>query len=96
MKDLSDVFSKQHYVHKNFKGRFAIEAIMNVLLPQMTYENLPYTGEDVGYVWWQDIVNKGSGAEEREKKVHLIIEYCKQDTFVMVEIFRILNDIIRK
>ncbi len=96
MKDLSDVFSKQYYVHKDFKGRFAIEAVMNVLLPQMTYENLPYTGEDVGYVWWQDIVNKGSEAEERAKKIHLIIEYCKQDTFVMVEIFRILNEITQK
>ncbi|MBI1866533.1 MAG: DUF2779 domain-containing protein [Candidatus Staskawiczbacteria bacterium] len=96
MKDLSDIFSKQHYVHKDFRGRFAIEAVMKVLLPEMTYENLPYTGEDVGYVWWQDIANQGLNPKERDQKAHLIKEYCKQDTFIMVEIFRILNDFVSK
>lgn len=96
MKDLMEIFSKQHYVHKDFKGRAKIESVMNVLLPEMTYDNLPYTGEVVGYVWWQDIVNTGAEPEERAKKIHLIKEYCKQDTLVMVEIFRILNNIIKK
>lgn len=95
MQDLMDVFSDQHYVHKGFKGRVAIESVMNVLLPEMTYDHLPYTGQDVGFVWWSDIVNTGADPSERPKKVHLLKEYCKQDTFVMVEIFRILNDIKR-
>lgn len=96
MQDLMDIFSNQHYVHKGFKGRVAIEPVMNTLLPEMTYDHLPYTGADVGYVWWSDIVNQGKEPKEREEKLHLLLEYCKQDTFVMVEIFRILNDIIKK
>lgn len=96
MQDLMDIFSNQHYVHKSFKGKIGIEPVMNTLLPDMTYEHLPYTGADVGFVWWNDIVNNGKEPEEREKKRHLILEYCKQDTFVMVEIFRILNEIIHK
>jgi CRISPR/Cas system-associated exonuclease Cas4 (RecB family) len=94
MRDLRDIFSQQHYVHKDFKGKTSIEAVMNVLLPDMTYDHLPYTGSDVGFVWWNDIVNQGKEPSEREEKIHLIREYCKQDTFVMVEIFRILNSII--
>ena len=96
MQDLMDVFSKQHYVHKDFKGRVAIESVMNVLLPEMTYDHLPYTGQDVGFVWWSDIVNKGTKPSERKKKIHLIKEYCKQDTKVMVDIFEILNNVIKE
>lgn len=96
MKDLRDIFSKQHYVHKDFRGSSGVEAVMNVLLPKMSYDHLPYHGDIVGYVWWSDVVNKGAEPEGRDEKIHLIKEYCKQDTFVMVEIFRILNDIINK
>ncbi len=95
MQDLRDVFSKQHYVHKDFCGSSGVGAVMEALLPHMTYDHLPYTGNDVGFVWWKDIVNDGASPADREKKTHLIREYCKQDTFVMVEIFRILSDIAR-
>src|SRR3989344_3882620 len=92
MQDLMDVFSKQHYVHKDFRGSAAIESVMNVLLPDMTYDHLPYTGQDVGFVWWKDIVSPHG--TERAEKIRLITEYCKQDTLVMVEIWKILKDII--
>ena len=95
MQDQMDVFTKQHYVHKGFKGSAAIESVMNVLLPEMTYDDLPYTGEAVGFVWWKDIVATGASTTERIEKIRLIREYCKQDTLVMVEIFRILNDLIK-
>ena len=96
MKDLRDIFSKQHYVHKDFKGSSGIDSVMEVLLPEMSYDHLPYTGADVGYVWWSDIVNDGEEPKNRAKMVHLVKEYCKQDTFVMVEIFRVLNDVIKQ
>lgn len=96
IKDLMDIFSKQHYVHKDFRGRTSVEKVMNVLLPEMTYDDLPYTGNAVGFVWWQDVVNKGKKPTERAKKLQLLKDYCKQDTFVMVEIFRILNKVVAK
>lgn len=91
MQDLMDIFSNQHYVHKGFRGRVAIESVMNTLIPEMTYEHLPYTGQDVGFVWWKDIVS--SHPADRAEKIRLVKEYCKQDTFVMVEIWRILKSI---
>jgi hypothetical protein len=94
MQDLMDIFAKQYYVHRDFRGRVAIESIMNVLLPDMSYDHLPYTGEAVGFVWWKDIVAKH--AEDRAEKIRLITEYCKQDTLVMVEIWRILNVMVAK
>jgi hypothetical protein len=93
MQDQMDVFTNQYYVHKGFKGSAGIEPVMNVLLPKMTYDHLPYTGEAVGFVWWKDIVSK-TPAPDRNERLRLIREYCKQDTFVMVEIFRILSEII--
>ena len=95
MQDLMDVFTNQNYVHKGFKGSAAIESVMNALLPDMTYDHLPYTGEAVGFVWWKDIVATDASTAERTEKIRLIREYCKQDTLVMVEIFRILNDMLK-
>lgn len=95
MQDLMDIFSKQHYVHHGFQGKASIEAVMNVLLPNMTYDHLPYTGQDVGFVWWTDIVSENPAAD-RTEKLRLITEYCKQDTLVMVEIWRILKDTVSK
>jgi len=96
MQDLMDIFSKQHYVHKDFKGKSAIEKIMNVLLPEMTYDNLLYTGAEVGYAWWEHIVNEGPEPTDRARKLKHLFDYCEQDTFVMVEIYRILEKIVSK
>ncbi len=92
MQDLMDIFTKQHYVHHGFQGSASIESVMNVLLPDMSYDHLPYTGQDVGFVWWKDIISKH--AADRAEKIRLITEYCKQDTLVMVEIWRILDAIV--
>jgi hypothetical protein len=59
----------------------------------MTYDHLPYTGDDVGTAWWKDIVS-ATPAPDRDEKIRLIKEYCKQDTFVMVEIWRILQQMV--
>lgn len=93
MKDLRDVFTKQLYVHKDFRGKSGVESVMQVLVPEMNYDDLPYTGADVGYVWWNDIVNDGTTQEDREEKIHLIREYCKQDTLVMVKIWEVLTKV---
>jgi CRISPR/Cas system-associated exonuclease Cas4 (RecB family) len=93
MQDLRDVFSKQLYVHKDFHGSSGVEAIMQVLLPEMNYDHLPYTGSDVGYVWWNDIVNDGEDSTDRIEMIRLIREYCKQDTLVMVKIWEVLKNL---
>lgn len=94
MQDLMDIFTKQYHVLHGFRGSAAIESIMNVLLPDMSYDHLPYTGQDVGFVWWKDIVSQHSA--DRTEKIRLITEYCKQDTLVMVEIWRILDAIVKE
>ena len=96
MQDLMDVFSGQHYVHKGFGGKVAIESVMNVMLPDISYDHLPYTGQDVGFVWWKGIVAPDAVVAERAEKTRLVKEYCKQDTLVMVKIWRILHEMIAK
>ena len=96
MQDLMDIFSGQHYVHKGFGGKVAIESVMEVMLPDISYDHLPYTGQDVGFVWWKDIASTVEQSKDRSEKIRLVKEYCKQDTLVMVEIWRILNDIVSK
>jgi hypothetical protein len=34
------VFAKQHYVHPDFRGSTSIKAVMPVLVPQLSYDDL--------------------------------------------------------
>ncbi len=38
--DLMDVFTKQHYVHKDFKGSVSIKKVQPVLAPELSYKKL--------------------------------------------------------
>ena len=38
--DLMDVFTAQHYVHKDFRGSTSIKKVLPVLAPELSYKNL--------------------------------------------------------
>jgi len=94
MQDLMDIFTKQYYVRRGFMGRTAIESVMNDLLPTMTYDHLPYTGQDVGFVWHKSIIGPDTATDDRAEKARLVKAYCEQDTLVMVEIWKILRGLV--
>ncbi len=50
IEDLMDIFKDQYYVHKDLKGRYGIEPVMQVLASHINYDELPITGADVGPV----------------------------------------------
>ncbi len=95
MKDLRDIFTKQHYVHKDFRGKAGVGDVMEVLTPHLNYDDIPYTGLDVGFVWWNQILNGNITEKERKVYIKNLLDYCCQDTFVMVEIWRKLIKIVK-
>ena len=106
MYDLMDIFSKQYYVHKDFRGSTSIKYILPVLAPELSYKDLAIQEGGTASQAWDKIIKLGSEASKesgslasRDKLAHDLREYCKLDTYAMYAIWKALvefNGISRK
>jgi hypothetical protein len=88
--DLMEVFNKGYYVHPDFKGSSSLKNVLPVMLPELTYEGMGVScGEEAMLAWWGLIRGDLTG-EEKERTLSDLREYCKLDTWAMVEIWRLL------
>ncbi len=88
--DLMEVFGKQLYVHKDFKGRISIKNVLPVLVPELSYKTLAIQEGGTASQKWNEIVQTNVIKEEKEKVIENLKEYCKLDTLAMVEIWKFL------
>ena len=79
--DLEAVF-KSNYLHPDFLGSTSMKAILPVLAPEMSYDNLKIQGGNDASAAW-DLTIHG-----KENYADALREYCKRDTEGMVEIYR--------
>ena len=92
--DLMDIFTKQHYVHKDFRGSTSIKKVLPVLAPELSYKELAIQeGGTAASSWIKLIGNELSVAEKTQLKKDMF-EYCKMDSFAMVRILEELNKVI--
>ncbi len=94
--DLRDVFTKQHYVHPDFKGKTSIKKVLPVLAPEHQYKDLAINeGGQASEEWWRmvsgDLTNK-----EQEEIANNLKVYCGLDTYAMYAIWKHLQEIISK
>lgn len=89
--DLMDIFSKQHYVHPDFKGSSSIKAVLPVLVPELSYKDMDIQNGAVASVRWYDAIVGSVGSEDAEGIFNSLIEYCKLDTLAMVRIYEHLK-----
>jgi hypothetical protein len=88
--DLREIFSKQHYVHPDFRGSTSIKAVLPVLCPELSYEGFAIKeGATASEQWWE-MVSDGS-AHKRREIADALREYCKLDTYAMHAIWRFLR-----
>ena len=92
--DLMDVFTNQHYVHKDFKGSTSIKKVLPVLAPELSYKELAiHEGGTAASSWLKLTGDKLSAAEKAQLKKDML-EYCKLDAFAMVRILEELEKLI--
>lgn len=91
--DLMDVFSKQFYVSKEFRGSTSIKNILPALVPSLSYKKLKVKDGGTAAGTWDKIVNKELGQKETKQQIQNLLEYCKMDTLAMVKIFEVLRRI---
>ncbi|MGE4053280.1 MAG: DUF2779 domain-containing protein [Vicinamibacterales bacterium] len=89
--DLMDVFAEQAYVHPGFKGRTSIKAILPVLVPELSYADLPIREGATATVRWNEVVIGQVDAATASTIRNDLLRYCALDTRAMVEIWRVLT-----
>lgn len=94
MFDLMTIFSKSLYVDAAFKGSASIKNVLPVLVPELTYKALGIQKGDQAVERWEKMIDPETPADEKEQIAKDLLEYCKLDTFAMVEIYRFLKNLI--
>jgi hypothetical protein len=77
---------RANYYHPEFHGSFSLKAILPVLVPSMSYKNLPIQeGEQAGLEYLR-MIDPKTPPEEKETIRKNLTQYCGQDTLGMVQI----------
>lgn len=93
--DLMDIVDHQHYVHHGFKGSASIKKVQQVLAPDFSYKDLDVqSGTDAIEAYRQIYKGELVGEEVEEKKKQMLL-YCKNDTEVMVVIWKFFVSLIK-
>jgi hypothetical protein len=91
MFDLMTIFSKNYYVDAAFMGSASIKNILPVLVPELTYKALGIQKGDQAVERWEKMIDPSTSDKEKKQIAKDLLEYCKLDTFAMVEIYNFLK-----
>lgn len=91
--DLMEIFSKQHFVHKDFKGKTSIKYVLPVLVPELSYKKMNIKEGGTASQSWNKIVTGKESKEEKEKIAKDLRDYCKLDTYAMYAIWKYLIEL---
>jgi hypothetical protein len=91
--DLRDIFSKQYYVRREFKGSTSIKYVLPILVPELSYEELEIRDGGMASSSYKKMLSEGITNEQKQVIKNQLLEYCKLDTLAMV---RILEEVMKK
>ena len=91
MFDLETIFGTlQFYVHPDFLGRTSLKAVMPVIAPHLSYENLEIVDGQAASIRWYRMTSGHLTDDERNEVHDHLKAYCDLDTLAMVEIYKFL------
>jgi hypothetical protein len=79
------------YVDARSKGSTSLKAILPMTIPDLTYKTLGIQGGTAAMTEWSKLVFSDLPDTEKEQTRIDLLEYCKLDSFAMVEIYRFLR-----
>lgn len=92
MYDLMDVFSKQYYVHHNFKGKTSLKYVAPALINDINYDDLKVRDGGTASEQWYSMVYGNLTVLEKQNVAWALRKYCWMDTFAMYKIWRFLHN----
>ncbi len=93
MFDLMTIFSTNQYVDPAFKGSASIKKVLPVLVPNLSYQDMNISKGDQASERWEKLISPTTSPEDKEKIRKDLLDYCKLDTWAMVEIYRYLKNV---
>ena len=86
--DLMIPFSNSWYVDGAFCGSASIKNVLPTLVPDLSYKTLGIQeGKGAQRLWMEAILDE-KRADQKDQILADLVEYCKLDTFAMVEIYK--------
>jgi hypothetical protein len=91
--DLIIPFKNKWYDDPRCEGSASIKAVLPVLCPKLSYKELGIQEGGSAQRLWMEAVLDSKRAEQKDQILEDLIEYCKLDTYAMVEIYRCLKEV---
>lgn len=93
--DLRDIFTKQLYMHKDFRGRTSVKCILPVLATELSYCDLEIHEGGAASQSWNTLTTAAISEQEKLAIADNLRKYCERDTYAMFVIWKHLDDICR-
>ena len=90
--DLIDPFKQGWVIDKDFAGSNSIKKVLPVLVPDLSYTDLDVQEGETASRLWKETALDGKHADNSEKIYRDLLKYCELDTWAMVRIFQVLQD----
>jgi hypothetical protein len=86
---------RNHVYHPEFRGSFSIKAVLNPLVPELSYNDLVIVDGQTASVEIARLlfVAQRIPVAERERIRQDLLDYCKQDTWAMVRLLRRMREL---
>lgn len=94
--DLMLIFRDGLFVHPDFHGSASLKAVLPVLCPELSYDELDISNGEEAMMTWYWLQTANLAQEDLEQTRAAMREYCKLDTFAMVAILEKLEKILRR
>ena len=91
LKDLMEPFQKGWYYTPEMRGSYSIKQVLPALVPELSYKQLKINEGGTASSTFAAMAN-GSFDGDFEQTQKDLLQYCKMDTYAMVEILRVLRD----
>lgn len=89
--DLMDIFKKQYYVHKDFKGSTSIKKVLPVIVPSLSYKELDIQDGGSAAEIWNKLYTQKIDEQDKGKIITDLKKYCGLDAYAMYAIWKELN-----
>ncbi|MGH7799866.1 MAG: DUF2779 domain-containing protein [Thermodesulfobacteriota bacterium] len=90
--DQLDIF-KRYYKHPDFGNSNSLKSVLPVLIPELSYEELA-VGEGNQAQWVWNLMIRTENKVDKNQMIEDLRAYCKMDTLAMVEIHKLLKNIV--
>lgn len=89
--DLWEIFDR-HYKHPGFGSSSSIKAVLPVLVPALSYQTLAVQDGTAAQIAWERMTVMPPGPEQEQLAADLE-DYCRLDTWAMVELYKVLREL---